>query len=93
MIWAVRGGEVRSSKAITAIGHIRRLTLGWSILAGLAIACSSAQDTEPSENSREAVIADSEATGVFGQLGAFDTATFNKGGRSAVVSLLRKWRK
>lgn len=83
MIWAVRGGEVRSSKAITASGHIRRLTLGWSILAGLAIACSSAQDTEPSENSREAVIADSEATGVFGQLGAFDTATFNKGGRSA----------
>lgn len=57
-----------------------------AVLATSFSACSSDPESEqgpPVARRGQAVISDGEATGVFGQLGAFDTGQFNKGGRSA----------
>ncbi len=83
----VRSVRDRGGESLRGVGvSLSRATRWASLLVPLTavvIACSSAQEGEPSGETHQAVISDAEATGVFGQLGAFDTATFNKGGRSA----------
>lgn len=69
MVRAVRSGGVRRA-------------LAWVSLLATFVACSSSHEEEPQGSASSAVIADAEATGVYGQAGALDTATFNKGGRS-----------
>ncbi|MCA9643946.1 MAG: NHL repeat-containing protein, partial [Myxococcales bacterium] len=70
MVRAVRSGGVRRP-------------LVWMSLFAAFVACSSSHEEETVGSESSAVVADAEATGVYGQAGAFDTATFNKGGRSA----------
>lgn len=77
--------------ADSAVRARRLLGVWWALALSVAVPCLSLacgpgelDTTSPSAGeTAQAVLADAEATGVFGQSGALDTGTYNKGGRSA----------